>query len=216
MRVGYVEVASTPKSIPMTAFFAMGMVLLQTASVNVPAADAALGVSRQDSTGLTRLRARIDGQAVIRVQVGPDHLELDRPRFLDTAIAYRNAWSDSLAGRDTSLANPLPLSRVSVIQLRGRQIWPSVLGGSLSIGVSALASMLLTKAVNSNSGIDGNEILRVTLIAFGAGAAVGAVDGVVRTRWVVVWRGASNRTDGDVQDVQGDGHLRSDRQPKDR
>jgi hypothetical protein len=76
---------------------------------------------------------------------------------------------------------------------------PSVIGAGLSVGVSVFASMWLTKLVDSNSGIESGEIWRVSLMGLGAGAALGALDGLGRTRWVTVWR----RTDADGTDGEG-------------
>ena len=201
----------------MIAHVVAGLFLAQAVPSGSPADSAQTVAVVPDSATIARLRARVYGQDIIRVRVGSDLLELTRPRLLDTAIAFRDAWSDRLdGGRDTALANPLPLSRATLVQVRGKQIWPSVIGGGLSLGISALGSLLLTKAFNTNSGIDGNEIVRVTALALGVGAAVGAADGALRTRWVTAWRretGGENGTDRRIGEP-GAGQAESD--PKSR
>ena len=178
--------------------------VLVLALLQVPAAAAQAPLepapALPDSAALARIRTRLEGKREVRVRVDREWAELTRPELVgDTALAYANAFFDRFESQERA-ANPLPLSQVSAVQVKGKAVLPSVIGGSLSLGVSALASMLLTRAANSNSGIDGNELVRGTLIAFGAGAGVGALDGMLRTRWVTIWR----RTEADGTDRGND------------
>jgi hypothetical protein len=164
--------------------FVTGILLVQAVSAT-PSTPAPV---RLDSTELARLRARLEDRRDVRVRIDRDYVELTQPVFLDTAIAYRRAWSDRLDDRDTTLTNPLPLARISSIQVRGKTVWQPMLGGGLSLGVTVLASTLLNGLVNSNDDLDASTVARLTLMGVGVGAALGAADGALRTRWVTIYR----------------------------
>jgi hypothetical protein len=172
----------------MTALLPAGMLLVQAALVAAPAPSPAPWTLRQDSVQLARLRARMQDQREVRVRVGRDFVELTRPRLVDSTIAYHDAWFDRLEARDT-LPNPLPLGQVSVVQVRGKGVsLPAVVFGGLSIGVSVLASSLLTKAIDSRNAPDGGTIVRVSLLGFGIGAVLGGAQSAFSTRWVTAYR----------------------------
>jgi hypothetical protein len=165
----------------MVHALAIGIVLAQVAAASVPPAVL-------DSATTARLRARLAGQAEIRVTIERDMVELTEPVFLDSAIAYRRAWSTRREGRDTSLANPLPVAQVSSIQVRGKLIWQPMLGGGLSLGVSVLATTLLNNLLTEGNDADGATVARLTLMGLGIGAALGAVQGTLSERWITVYR----------------------------
>lgn len=171
----------------MTHALAAGFLLLQAVST-APAAPPPL-----DSADIARLRARMAGQQEIRVGVERDVVELTQPVFLDSVIAYRAAWSERRDGRDTALANPLPMAQVSMIQVRGKMLWRPMLGGGLSLGVSILASTLLNNLLTEGNDTDGSTMVRLTLMGTGLGAALGALDGQLRTRWITVYRREETR-----------------------
>ncbi len=166
----------------MAHALALGILLLQAPST-APIAPPAL-----DSATTARLRARLAGQTEIRVTIERDMVELTAPVFLDSAIAYRRAWSTRREGRDTSLANPLPVAQVSSIQVRGKLIWQPMLGGALSLGVSVLATTLLNNLLTEGNDADGATVARLTLMGLGIGAALGAVQGTLSERWITIYR----------------------------
>ncbi len=144
-------------------------------------------VTSQDSAALVRLRARVAGQQAVRVRVGREWWEFTRPEITDSTIAYHDAWPDRLERQDSTLPNPLPLTQVSALQVQGKAVLPAALFGGLSLGVSALASTLLTKVISPQTAPDGGTIVQVTLLGIGVGAAVGAAEGALRSRWVTVY-----------------------------
>lgn len=165
------------------------MLLVQAALAAPPVPLPAPQSLRQDSIQLTRLRIKMEGQREVRVRVDRDYVELTRPTLLDSGIAYREAWFDRVERQDSTLPNPLPLAQVSVIQVRGRAVSvPAMALGGLALGVSVLGSTLLQRAIDSRNAPDGGTTVRVTLLAFGIGAALGGAQSAFSTRWMTVYR----------------------------
>jgi len=143
----------------------------------------------RDSIQLARLRAKMEGQREVRVRLTRDFVELTRPTLLDSAIAYHDAWFDRLERQDSTLPNPLPLAQVSAVQVRGRAVSvPAMMLGGLALGVSVLSSTLLQNAIDSRNAVDGGTTVRVTLLAFGVGVALGGAQSAFSSRWLTVYR----------------------------
>jgi len=143
----------------------------------------------QDSIQLVRLRGRMEGQQEVRVRRHRDFVELTRPRLVDSAIAYHEAWFDRLERQDSTLPNPLPLAQLSAVQVRGKAISvPAMVLGGLALGVSVLGSTLLQNAIDSRNALDGRTTVRVTLLAVGIGATLGGAQSAFSTRWLTVYR----------------------------
>ncbi len=171
----------------MTALVTAGMLLVQAALPAAPAPSPVPLAPPQDSAQLARLRTRIEGQREVRVE--RDYVELTRPTLLDSAIAYHDAWFDRVEAQERALPNPLPFTQLSVVQVRGRAVSvPAIVFGGLSLGVSILASTLLTKAIDPTNAPDGGTIVRVSLLGFGIGAALGGAQSAFSSRWVTVYR----------------------------
>ena len=172
----------------MAVLLAAGM-LLAHAAIAAPLPCQVAESPPQDSIQVTRLRARMEGQREVRVRVNRDFVELTRPVLLDSAIAYHDAWFDRLERQDSTLPNPLPLARVSVVQVRGSRLSvPAMVLGGLALGVSVLGSTLLQNAIDSRNAMDRETTVRVTLLAFGIGAALGGAQSAFSDRWLTVYR----------------------------
>jgi hypothetical protein len=161
------------------------VLLMQVITASSPARSAD---PPQDSAAVARLRERMAGQREVRVRIERGWVRLTRPMLGDAALAYREAWFDRLE-RDTVLPNPLPLRLVSVAQVKGKGLsLPAVALGGLTVGVSVLASTLLSKAIAPTGAPDNATIFRASLLGFGVGATVGAAESVLIPRWVTVYR----------------------------
>ena len=162
-----------------------------TAVVTILALASVTGTAQAqaDSVRLERLQARVNSQARVRVLTDWGLVQLYNPRLTDEAITYaRMEFVRSLSGAVPLFPQPLPLSQVSQIHVRGSAagsgaiIGASVLGGLglvIGLGAAAEGGFLAPSAA---------EVVLVTVGLAGIGALIGGAIGAASGKWKTAYR----------------------------
>ncbi len=142
-----------------------------------------------DSVRLERLQARVNSQDRVRVLTDWGLVQLYNPRLTDEAITYaRTEFARSLSGAVPPFPQPLPLSQVSQIHVRG-----SAAGSGAIIGASVLGGLglVLGIAAAAEGGFlapSGGEVLLVGVGFAGIGALIGGAIGAASGKWKTIYR----------------------------
>ncbi len=162
-----------------------------TAVVTILALTSVTGTAQAqvDSVRLERLQARVNSQDRVRILTEWGRIELYDPRLTDEAITYARAqFARSLSGAVPAFPQPLPLSRVSQIQVRG-----SAAGSGAIIGASVLGGLVLLVGIGAAAeggwfAPSAGEVVRATVVFAGIGALIGAAIGAGSGKWKTVYR----------------------------